>query len=167
MEIISTPIALKRTRFLARDVEKYEEEQKEAWKQEYEKAQVCFDIQETVIDGNRIYEVIIRIDEWWRLMVYRSPELYVTEFDAEIENLLSRWLVNSLELLKLYGQMENEYVSREFDIAQVDQLKKYVSECSSLLRPISTLPDEMSSMRDAAEVAHQSGETVEMGSFRD
>ncbi len=161
------PIALRRTRFVARDVDKYEEEQKEAWKQEHEQAQLCFDIHEIVLDGNRIYEDIIRIDEYWRLTVYRSPELYVAEFDTEIESLLSRWHANSIRLLELYDTMEAEYVSRDFDVALVNQLKRYVAECDSILSPFTELPENLVLARDAAISEHLAGETVEIGSFRD
>jgi hypothetical protein len=155
----------------ARDsLRRYEEqteqygEQPEQWKQDHEAAMRCLDFEGLLAYGLSVFDFINRIDEAWRIKVYRNLVPYKPEVDKLIDELYHWWLRPCDRVMAQLVALE-----KHFD---VEGGKEFRSACREVQGILTRDEDffrhgRLTQLRDEAVDANRRGEAEEMRSMGD
>lgn len=150
----------KRAGFVDRKVQIFKEEQ-ESWKDEHDTALACFELEQLIKDGIRLYEDICRLDEEWHLHVYGNPDSFVQSFSDRLRDLFSKWFGVTSGLLKIFQTAHANYAARGFDMDSFSKLCGSYKQCEAIFNPaVRTV--ECAELATVALELHRAGETEEM-----
>ncbi len=102
--------------------------QEDSWQADHEWSMVCFDFVELVLEGTDIYDSICRLDNDWRICVYRGDAEYDAAQEGRIVGLFAKWLITSESVLVLYSRIKKEYDTRGFDTGPIVKLASLARE---------------------------------------
>ncbi|HKI35497.1 MAG TPA: hypothetical protein VKA46_26815 [Gemmataceae bacterium] len=139
-------------------------QQPEQWKQDHEAAMCCFDFEGLLAFGLSLYDYINRIDEAWRVKVYRNLVPHDPAVDKVIEELYRGWLKPYDRVLARLSALE-----KHFDVAGAKEFRSACREVQGILTPDEEffIHDRLARLRDEAVDANRRGEAEEMRSIGD
>jgi hypothetical protein len=140
------------------------EEQPERWKQDHNAAMHCFDFEGLLAFGLSLFDFINRIDEAWRIKVFRNLVPYNPTVDEGIEELYHLWLKPCDRLLVRLSELE-----KYFDVAGAKEFRSACREVQGILTEDEEFfaHDQLVRLRDEAVEANRRGEVEEMRSLGD
>ncbi len=137
------------------------EEQPEQWKQDHDAAMRCFDFEGLLALGLSLFDFINRVDEAWRVKVYRGLVPYDATMDQVIEGLYRVWLRPCDRLHARLAELE-----KHFDVKGASEFRAACREVQGILTRDDEFftGDRLAELRDEAVEDHRAGSTEDMGS---
>jgi hypothetical protein len=144
-----------------RRTERYAE-QPEEWKQDHDAAMRCFDFEGLLAFGLSLFDFINRIDEVWRVKVFRGLVPYDPASDEVIGDLYRWWLRPCDRILARLSELE-----KHFDVEGSKEFRSACREVQGLLTRSADFftHERLARLRDEAVDANRRGESEEMRSI--
>lgn len=129
------------------------------WKQDYKAAQLYFDFCDLLKDGAELHKEICKLDENWRLDIYRGVVPFDPEMDQRIGELFRR-------LAGIMFTIERDllpHFDRESDVDDAGEFIKICRELRGILTDDKDFfaDDALIALRDDALDQHAGGQDIE------
>lgn len=131
------------------------------WKADHRAAMVCYEVEETIALGNRVFDAIVAFDENWRRQVSRGELPFSPVLDSFIQALFRRWYVPCSGVLAAIENLRRE----GFAVKGAAEFLQRCREAEGILTPDAEFfsDDQLVQLRDEALDQHLRGETLEHG----
>ncbi|MEX2139178.1 MAG: hypothetical protein WD894_07955 [Pirellulales bacterium] len=133
----------------------------ERWKADHRSAMVCYEVEETLALGNRVFDAIVEFDENWRRQVSRGKLRFSPVLHSFIQALFERWHAPCSNVLAAIEDLRHE----GFLPKGADEFQHRCREADGILTPDGDffVGDQLIQIRDDALDQHLRGETLERG----
>jgi hypothetical protein len=133
----------------------------ERWAADHRAAMLCYEVEETIGLGNRVFDAIVAFDENWRRQVSRGELPFSPVLDGFIHALFQRWHGPSAGVLAVIEDLRRE----GFSVKGGDEFQYRSREAEGILTPDAEFfaHDRLVELRDEALDQHLRGETLEHG----
>lgn len=131
----------------------------EARKGDHRNVMECYSIEETVVKGIFVFDLITRFDDAVRSKVRRGEVEFRDEFNRDMLEQYRNWLATSEEVLLRIESVQTQ----GYAVARADELRSRVVEARGLLTPDRDFftSDKLVDLRDQALDEHAAGQTHE------
>lgn len=159
-------------KYLSKRLTLYRDEvtEEEAFLREHHQAMLCFEYRELVNDGNNLIGSLYRLDEDWRMKIYKKTIEYDPAFEKVITDLFESWLNTSNRIVALFdGWFKSDYEDRDFDTECIERLRQSCNEVSMMLVPNQEFFSQEKSFKLAEDAVkeHQAGDLPDMETIFD
>jgi hypothetical protein len=140
-------------------IDAYEDEC-DLWKADHERAMVYFRFCDLLRDGIQIFHDICRLDENWRLGIFKGNIPYDASFDGKIRSLVDRFYRTTISIER------DVLPAFETQFGAVEHAVEFRSVCKDILGMMSAddeffKDDALLTLRDRAIEDDERGSTVE------
>jgi hypothetical protein len=124
------------------------------------RAQLCFQFADLVLQGVDLFDGINSLDEDWRMLISdpASEVQYSDAFEGQITELYRTWLETSHKVLGTYDRLKGDYI----DQTRINRLQSGVREVEGILAGDAEFFTELWPIRDEAIDQYRNGETSEI-----
>lgn len=132
------------------------EEKSEFWKSHHDLAMRCFDFCDLLSAGIKHYQDVCRLDEEWRQVVLRKPELYEAGFDQGISGLFSAL---ASVMFRVESSDAMKFFEAQFGVGEAEGYRKCCRELRDMLTSDEEFFDspKLEQLRDEAIEANREG----------
>jgi hypothetical protein len=132
----------------------------ETWKDQHDKAVLCFEIEEFIAWGNRIFQGLSEDDAHWHGSVFFNQKVSFSKCLLEkLEQLYRDWLTASERIMSTIGDLEGW----GFEIRGVEEFRRNCREVRGMFAPDDEFfqSDSLVELRDEAIDEHRQGKTTD------
>ena len=127
---------------------------------EHNDAMLSFGMADLIVQGHDLYESVNRLDNDWRMLVFKGAAPYSEEFDKRIQRLYRSWYDTTEGTLKLFEKIRDDYIGRGFDKPPVDRLAAALREIKGAITDDGAFfnHESLTQLRDSAIDSFRAGD---------